>query len=87
MFVDWLLYYCIFLFQAFKLYGEIEDGNVIVYQDTQKSRRFGYILYKDVKSAQKALRVPSKLIDVSFSSFYCLSMRLLMIYLMHESSV
>ncbi|KAK2363426.1 UBP1-associated protein 2A [Trifolium repens] len=51
------------LCDAFKLYGEIEDGNVIVYQDTQKSRRFGYILYKDVKSAQKALRVPSKLID------------------------
>ncbi|XP_045797671.1 UBP1-associated protein 2C-like [Trifolium pratense] len=51
------------LCNAFKVYGEIEDGNVIVYENTQKSRGFGYILYKDVKSAQKALSVPSKLID------------------------
>ncbi|KAK2417217.1 UBP1-associated protein 2A [Trifolium repens] len=51
------------LCDAFKEYGEIEDGNVVVYQDTQKSRGFGYILYKDVKSAQKALLEPSKLID------------------------
>jgi RNA recognition motif-containing protein len=56
----------LFLFQAFKEYGEIEDGKVIVYEGTQKSRGFGYILYKDVKSAQKALLQPSKLIDVSF---------------------
>jgi heterogeneous nuclear ribonucleoprotein A1/A3 len=62
----------LFLFQAFKEYGEIEDGKVIVYEGTQKSRGFGYILYKDVKSAQKALREPSKLIDVGFSSFYFL---------------
>jgi RNA recognition motif-containing protein len=56
----------LFVFQAFKEYGEIEDGKVIVYEGTQKSRGFGYILYKDVKSAQKALLQPSKLIDVSF---------------------
>jgi RNA recognition motif-containing protein len=62
----------LFLFQAFKEYGEIEHGKVIVHEGTQKSRGFGYILYKDVKSAQKALLEPSKLIDVSFSSFYCL---------------
>ncbi|KAK2363447.1 UBP1-associated protein 2A [Trifolium repens] len=51
------------LCDAFKEYGEIEDGKVIVYEGTQKSRGFGYILYKDVKSAQKALLQPSKLID------------------------
>ncbi|XP_045797672.1 UBP1-associated protein 2C-like [Trifolium pratense] len=51
------------LCNAFKEYGQIEHAKVIVNEGTKKSRGYGYILYKDVKSAKKALHVPSKLID------------------------
>ncbi|GAU23428.1 hypothetical protein TSUD_331260 [Trifolium subterraneum] len=48
---------------AFKEYGEIEEGKVVFDKHIRKSCRYGYILYKDVKSAKKALCEPSKLID------------------------
>lgn len=34
---------------------------------TGKSRGYGFITYKDMESAQSALKSPSKLVDVSFS--------------------
>lgn len=48
---------------AFGLHGEIEEGAVIVDKATGKSRGYGFITYRHMESAQKALREPSKLID------------------------
>jgi RNA recognition motif-containing protein len=42
------------LFQAFREYGEIEDGRVIFDKHTGISCRYGYIIYKHMKSAQNA---------------------------------
>ncbi|XP_052175925.1 UBP1-associated protein 2A-like isoform X2 [Diospyros lotus] len=48
---------------AFEMHGEIEEGAVIVDKTTGKSRGYGFITYKDMESAQAALKAPSKLID------------------------
>lgn len=48
---------------AFELHGEIDEGAVIIDKATGKSRGYGFITYKDMESAQKALRAPSKMID------------------------
>lgn len=48
------------------MHGEIEEGAVIVDKATGTSRGYGFITYKDMDSAQAALKAPSKLIDVSF---------------------
>ena len=58
------------IFQAFEQYGEIEEGSVIIDKATGKSRGFGFITFKHMDSAQKALQEPSKTIDVSVSSGY-----------------
>lgn len=50
--------------KAFREHGEIEEGAVIVDKATGKSRGYGFITYKHMESAQRALREPSKLIDV-----------------------
>lgn len=51
--------------QAFEQYGEIEEGAVITDKATGKSRGFGFITFKHMDSAQRALKEPSKNIDVS----------------------
>jgi RNA recognition motif-containing protein len=51
--------------QAFEQFGEIEEGAVITDKGTGKSRGFGFITFKHMDSAQRALREPSKNIDVS----------------------
>lgn len=51
--------------QAFEEHGQIEEGAVIYDKVTGKSRGYGFITYKDMESAQKALKAPSKMIDVS----------------------
>ena len=56
------------LFQAFSQYGEIEEGAVIIDKATGKSRGFGFITYKQTDAAHRALREPSKRIDVRVSS-------------------
>ncbi|KAH7293134.1 hypothetical protein KP509_28G013300 [Ceratopteris richardii] len=48
---------------AFKVHGEIEEGAVIVDKNTGKSRGYGFITYKHMDSARKALAEPSKIID------------------------
>ncbi|XP_031489052.1 UBP1-associated protein 2C-like [Nymphaea colorata] len=48
---------------AFGVHGEIEEGAVIIDKATGKSRGYGFITYRDMESAQRALREPSKLID------------------------
>ena len=51
--------------QVFHEYGEIEEGAVIVDKSTGKSRGYGFITFKHMDSAQRALKEPSKIIDVS----------------------
>lgn len=53
--------------QAFEQYGEIEEGAVITDKGSGKSRGFGFITFRHMDSAQRALKEPSKNIDVSFS--------------------
>ncbi|XP_076887752.1 UBP1-associated protein 2C-like [Bidens hawaiensis] len=48
---------------AFVEHGEIEEGAVIIDKASGKSRGYGFITYKDIVSARKALKAPSKLID------------------------
>ncbi|KAL2480555.1 UBP1-associated protein 2C [Abeliophyllum distichum] len=48
---------------AFQEHGEIEEGAVIFDKATGKSRGYGFITYKDMESAQRALRAPGKMID------------------------
>ncbi|KAL0428594.1 UNVERIFIED_CONTAM: UBP1-associated protein 2C [Sesamum latifolium] len=50
---------------AFQEHGEIEEGAVIYDKATGKSRGYGFVTYKDMESAQRALKAPSKMIDVS----------------------
>jgi len=64
------LIHCLF-FQAFEEHGEIEEGAVIYDKVTGKSRGYGFITFKNMESTQQALRASSKLIDVSFTPFYC----------------
>ncbi|PSS01837.1 UBP1-associated protein like [Actinidia chinensis var. chinensis] len=51
------------LYAAFQEHGEIEEGAVIMDKATGKSRGYGFITYKDMESAQSALKAPSKLVD------------------------
>ncbi|KAG8371869.1 hypothetical protein BUALT_Bualt12G0007800 [Buddleja alternifolia] len=51
------------LCDAFQEHGEIEEGAVIYDKATGKSRGYGFITYKDMESAQRALKAPSKMID------------------------
>lgn len=48
---------------AFSVHGEIEEGAVIIDKATKKSRGFGFITYRNVESAHRALEEPSKLVD------------------------
>uniref|UniRef100_A0A0C9QX59 TSA: Wollemia nobilis Ref_Wollemi_Transcript_1845_1572 transcribed RNA sequence n=1 Tax=Wollemia nobilis TaxID=56998 RepID=A0A0C9QX59_9CONI len=48
---------------AFEQYGEIEEGAVIMDKNTGKSRGFGFVTFKHMDSAQRALKEPSKTID------------------------
>ncbi|KAK0584201.1 hypothetical protein LWI29_009178 [Acer saccharum] len=48
---------------AFQVHGEIEEGAVIYDKASGKSRGYGFITYKHMKSTQTALVAPSKLID------------------------
>lgn len=50
--------------QAFSAHGDIEEGAVITDKATGKSRGYGFITYRHMESAQRALQEPSKLIDV-----------------------
>lgn len=56
-----------FCTQAFEQYGEVEEACVITDKGTGKSRGFGFITFKHMDSAQRALKEPSKNIDVSLS--------------------
>lgn len=58
------------LTQAFEQYGEVEEACVITDKGTGKSRGFGFITFKHMDSAQRALKEPSKNIDVSLL-LYC----------------
>lgn len=51
--------------QAFQEHGNIEEGAVIYDKSTGKSRGYGFITFKNMESAQQALKAPSKMIDVS----------------------
>ncbi|KAK4432164.1 UBP1-associated protein 2C [Sesamum alatum] len=48
---------------AFQEHGEIEEGAVIYDKATGKSRGYGFVTFKDMESAQRALKAPSKMID------------------------
>ncbi|KAL1554603.1 UBP1-associated protein 2C-like [Salvia divinorum] len=48
---------------AFLEHGEIEEGAVIYDKVTGKSRGYGFVTFKDMESAQTALKAPSKMID------------------------
>ncbi|KAH7298197.1 hypothetical protein KP509_25G031800 [Ceratopteris richardii] len=49
--------------EVFQHFGEIEEGAVIIDKTTGKSRGFGFITYKHMDSAQRALKEPSKMVD------------------------
>ncbi|XP_020517478.1 heterogeneous nuclear ribonucleoprotein A/B isoform X2 [Amborella trichopoda] len=51
------------LCDVFRVHGEIEDGCVFVDRPTGQSLRYGFVIYRDMKSAQRALKEPCKLID------------------------
>lgn len=51
--------------QAFQEHGGIEEGAVIYDKVTGKSRGYGFVTFTDMESAQRALKAPSKMIDVS----------------------
>ncbi|XP_023752596.1 UBP1-associated protein 2C isoform X1 [Lactuca sativa] len=46
----------------FKKHGEIEEGSVAYDKDTNKSRGFGFITYKTVEAAKKAIDNPQKML-------------------------
>ncbi|XP_076887765.1 UBP1-associated protein 2C-like [Bidens hawaiensis] len=48
---------------AFLKHGEIEEGAVITDKASGNSRGYGFVTYKDIDSAWKALQTPTKLID------------------------
>ncbi|CAN4113708.1 unnamed protein product [Withania somnifera] len=48
---------------AFEEHGKIEEGAVITDKVTGRSRGYGFITYKDMESAQNALKAPGKMID------------------------
>lgn len=50
------------LLTFFKKHGEIEEGSVAYDKDTNKSRGFGFITYKTVEAAKKALDNPQKML-------------------------
>lgn len=45
---------------AFEKYGEIVDVTVLVFEDTGKSRGFGFVEYANEEDAQKALEMDSQ---------------------------
>jgi len=51
------------LCDAFEQYGEIEEGAVIMDKASGKSRGFGFVTFKHMDSAQRALTEPSRTID------------------------
>lgn len=46
----------------FKKHGEIEEGSVAYDKDSNKSRGFGFITYKTVEAAKKAIDDPQKML-------------------------
>ncbi|XP_057768841.1 UBP1-associated protein 2C-like isoform X1 [Salvia miltiorrhiza] len=54
------------LLAFFSRHGEIEEGSVAYDKDTNKSRGFGFVTYKTVEAAKKAIDDPQKLLGVSF---------------------
>lgn len=52
----------------FEGFGEIEDCNVIVDRTTGKSKGYGFVLFKERKGAEKALREPRKKIGSRMAS-------------------
>eukprot|EP01018_Ginkgo_biloba_P000883 Gb_01713 [translate_table: standard] len=49
--------------KVFAEYGEVEKGEVVTDKNTGKSRGYGFVTFKSIESALRALRVPSKKID------------------------
>ncbi|XP_042489593.1 UBP1-associated protein 2C-like [Macadamia integrifolia] len=50
------------LLNFFVRHGEIEEGSVAYDKDTNKSRGFGFITYKTVEAARKAIDDPNKIL-------------------------
>ncbi|KAL5983334.1 hypothetical protein ACLOJK_017418 [Asimina triloba] len=50
------------LLNFFGRYGEIEEGSVAYDKETNKSRGFGFITYKTLEAAKKALDDPNKIL-------------------------
>ncbi|CAK7342376.1 unnamed protein product [Dovyalis caffra] len=50
------------LLHFFGRYGEIEEGSVAYDKDTNESRGFGFVTYKTVEAAKKAIDDPHKLL-------------------------
>ncbi|KAM7500237.1 hypothetical protein LguiA_024651 [Lonicera macranthoides] len=51
----------------FSRHGEIEEGSVAYDNDTNKSRGFGFITYKTLEAAKKAIEDPQKTLGVGAS--------------------
>ncbi|KAJ0792000.1 putative RNA recognition motif domain, nucleotide-binding alpha-beta plait domain superfamily [Helianthus annuus] len=49
----------------FKKHGDIEEGSVAYDKETNKSRGFGFVTYKTVEAAKKAIDDPQKILGVS----------------------
>ncbi|XP_010257437.1 PREDICTED: glycine-rich RNA-binding protein-like isoform X2 [Nelumbo nucifera] len=45
-----------------KLHGEIEEGSVAYDKETNKSCGFGFVTYKTVEAARKAIEDPNKIL-------------------------
>ncbi|KAJ8448517.1 hypothetical protein Cgig2_012161 [Carnegiea gigantea] len=53
------------LLNFFMRHGEIEEGSVAYDKDTNKSRGFGFVTYKTVEAAKKALDDPERTLGVA----------------------
>ncbi|EOY09462.1 hypothetical protein QUC31_010500 [Theobroma cacao] len=66
------------LLNFFGRHGEIEEGSVAYDKDTNESRGFGFVTYKTVEAAKKAIDDPQKILGVSGQCHYMCSMACLM---------
>jgi len=51
---------------VFSTYGELEGGMVSYDRNTGQSRGFGFVTFKTVEGANRALAEPTKTIDVRY---------------------
>ena len=51
------------LLEFFSKYGKIEEGSVAYDNNTNKSRGFSFVTFKNVEATKRALKEPNKTVD------------------------